>query len=141
MTDRSFDERDHPIEETLPGFGGDFHDDMVGQDAGAAGNSGMIAAGLPDNGSTLAGDGRFVDRGDPFHDFAVGRDDLSHLDEYKVIGAELGRGDDLARLGAEPMEAERPGVLASRPQAIGLGLASCFGEGLGKIREENGEQV
>ena len=96
LPDGPLDQGDHPVEEALPRLGRDPDDDPVGQDAGAAGDAGVVAAGLADHRGRLAGDRRLVHRGDPLDDLAVGRDHLPGLDHDEVAGPQLGRRDDLA---------------------------------------------
>ena len=76
----AFDQRDHAIEEGFAGVGGDAHLDPVGEDLGAAGDGGAIAAGFADDGGGFAGDGGLVDRGDAFDDFAVAGDEVAGCD-------------------------------------------------------------
>ena len=101
---------------------------------------GVVAAGLADHRGALAGDGTLVDRGDPLDDLAVGRDHLPGLDDDVVAGAELRRGDDLAGVHPEAVEAIGRRVLPGGPQAVGLGLAARLGQRLGEVGEQDGEQ-
>ena len=59
----------------------------VGQDGGAAGDGGAVAAGLADDRRGFAGDGRFVDRGEALDDVAVAGDDVAGLDQHHVADA------------------------------------------------------
>ena len=88
----------------------------------------------------LAGDRALIDRGDTGDDLAVRRNDLARLDQYKIAGAKLRRGYELAILRFEAVQPVRGGVLSRRPQAVGLGLAARLGQGLGEVREQDGEQ-
>ncbi len=83
-----FDERDHPIEEGLAGIADDADDDPVGEHLGAAGDRRAIAAALADDGRRLAGDGRFVDGGNPLDDLAVAGDQLIRLDDHQIALAQ-----------------------------------------------------
>ena len=76
-----FDQGDHAIEERLAGIGADAHDQPVGEDARAAGNAAAVAAAFANHGRAFAGDRAFVDRGDPFQHFAVGRNLIARLDQ------------------------------------------------------------
>ena len=84
---RTFDERDHPVEEALTRLRGDTDDDLVGEDARAARDSGAVAARLADHRRRLARDRRLVDARDPLHDVAVGRDHLAGRDDDLVAHA------------------------------------------------------
>ena len=74
-----------------PGFGGDAHDDAIGEHLGAAGDRGAVAAALADDRRRLAGDRRLVDRGDAFDDLAVAGDQLAGLDDDHVALAQRRR--------------------------------------------------
>jgi hypothetical protein len=69
---RAFNHLDHPVEERIAGFGGDAHHDPVAQHPGAAGHGAAVAAAFAHHRRGLAGDGRFIHRGDALDDFAVG---------------------------------------------------------------------
>ena len=102
---------------------------------------GAVAAGLADDGGRLAGDGRFVDRGDALDDLAVAGDDLPGLDtttrspglrsveETSSMPSPFGR---RRRIGGRV--APRP------PQRVGLGLAARLGEGRGEVGEQHGQE-
>ena len=129
----------------LPGRGGDLHDDAVGEDAGAAGHAGAVAAGLADHRGRFAGDGRFVDRGHAFDDLAVAGDHLAGLDQHDVARLAAARRRSLP-LPVAALEAAAPfcgnaqppgGRLAARlPQGVGLGLAPGLGDRRGEIGEQ-----
>ena len=140
LADRTLDQGDHPIEEALAGLGRDLHDDPIGEHPGTSGHARAIAAGLANDRGTLAGDGTLIDRGDTGDDLAVRRNDLARLDQYQIAGAKLRRGYELAILRFEAVQPARGGVLSRRPQAVGLGLAARLGQGLGEVREQDGEQ-
>ena len=59
--------------------------------ARAAGHAAAVAAAFADHRGAFAGDGAFVDRGDAFDDFAVGRDVVARLDEHHVAASQIGR--------------------------------------------------
>lgn len=61
------DQRDHPVEERLPGGRRDPHHDPVGQHPRPAGHPAPVAAGLPHHRGRLPGARRLVDRRHPRH--------------------------------------------------------------------------
>ena len=135
---RPLDQGDHPVEEALAGSGGDRDHDPVGEHPRSSGHARAVAAGLADHRRALAGDRRLVDRGHALDDLAVGRNDLTDLDDHAVAGLELGRGD-LGRL-ASGLEPKGDRVLTRRPQALRLGLAARLGQGLGEVGEEHRQE-
>ena len=86
---RALDERDHPVEEALARLRRHPDDDLVGEDARAAGDGGAVAARLADHRRRLARDRRLVDARDPLDHLAVGRDHLAGRDDDLVADAEL----------------------------------------------------
>ena len=64
-------QRDHAVQERLPGLLRDLDHDPVREHARAAGDRAAVAAGLADHRRRLAGDRRLVDRGDPLDHGAV----------------------------------------------------------------------
>ena len=114
-------------------------DDAVGQDAGAAGDAGAVAAGLADHRGRFAGDGRLVDGGHAFDDLAVAGDDLAGLDDDAVaVAAARSRRVSLDRDRPLPSSAGRPAVsLARLAQGVGLGLAAGLGQGRGEVGEQH----
>jgi hypothetical protein len=68
-----FDHGNHAVDEGFARIDRDPDDHPVGQHAGAAGDGREVAAGFADDRGRFAGDGGFVDRGDAFDDFAIGR--------------------------------------------------------------------
>ncbi len=133
----AFDELDHAIEEGLAGIRRDHDDDFVGKHARAAGDGRTVAAGFANHWRGFTGDGRFVDRGDAFDDFAVSGDEFAGDDFYLVTRSELRAGNFLSRaIGAQAM---RDRFRAGFAQRVGLSLAAALGHGFGKIREEHGE--
>ena len=129
----ALDQGDHPVEEGAAGLLGDFDDDPVGEDLGAAGDGGAVAAGLADHRRRLAGDRRLVDRGDALDHGAVAGDPLARLDHDDVAADQLG-GRLLAAV------AHLRGRLgAHRPQARRLGAAASLGQRLGEVGEDDGQ--
>ena len=94
---------------------------------------------LADDWRRFAGNGRLVDRGHAFDHFAVGRDDVSGLDQHDLAWRELAcrRRDREPRLLVD--DELGFGLLAGLTQRRGLGLAATLGHGFGEIREQNGE--
>ncbi len=140
---RALDQRDHAVDETVPGARADPYDDRVGQDRRTAGHSGPVAARLPQDRGGFAGDGGLVHHRGPVDDVAVSRDRLAGFDEHEVEGLELGRVDRLG-LGVVQVRAVRPVVQAQRDrvracfaQRLGLGAAAALGHGFGEIGEED----
>ena len=127
----ALDQRDHPIQERLAGLLGDFHDDLIGGHARAAGDRAAIAAGLADHRRRLAGDRRLVDRRDALDHRAVAGDQLARGDDHDVAARQLGRG--LGRAVAQ----RRDRLLAHRAQRVGLRAAAALGERLGHVREHD----
>ena len=108
-----FDQGDHPVEEAFADARGHLDDDPVGKDPRSAGHARPVASGLADHRRALARDRRLVDRGHPFDDLAVGRNDLPGLDHHAVARLELGRGD-LGRL-ARRLELDKRSYLDAWP--------------------------
>ena len=85
----ALDERDHPVEERLPRLLGDLDDEPVGEQLRPARDRRAVAARLADHRCRLAGDRRLVDGADALDHLAVGRDDLSRLDDDDVAALQL----------------------------------------------------
>ena len=87
------------------------------------------------DGGRFAGDGRLVDRGDAFDDFAVAGDDLARLDDD--VDRRLAESVDDSLFDRAVVAQAVSGRLAPRlAERIGLGLAA----GLGQRRREVGKQ-
>jgi len=140
LTARPFDQRDHLVEEALTRLGRDLDHDVVGEDTSAASHARMIAARLPDHGSTLAGDCRLVDPGHALDDLSVGRDDLPCLDQHEITGAEFCRGDQLADVAGKVVKTKGRSIGSGRAKTIGLGFAPRFGKRRGEVCEQDGEE-
>ena len=110
------DQGDHAVEEGLAALGGDAHHDPVGEHPGAAGDGRAVASRLADDRGRLAGDGRFVDRGDALDDLAVGGDEVVGLADDDVPLGQLGRRHQ--RLG--PV-----GVAGAAPRSPSASCAAC----------------
>ena len=141
---RAFDKRDHPVEKGRALRRGDADLDPVGENPGAAGNGGTIAAALADDGRGFAGDRQFVDRGDAFDHVAVAGNKIAGLDKNDFPGFQIDRGhafDDV--LHAAPTiridEPFRPRVGARLAQGRGLRLAAAFGDSFREIRKKQGD--
>ena len=134
------DHGDHAVDESLARIDGDAHHDPVGEDARAAGDGREVAARLADHRRRFAGDGAFVDRGDAFDDFAVGRDEVAGLDENHVALAQIVGGLEVPfGVVARGVQLLGPGFTLQAAQRGGLRLAAAFGERLGEVGEEDGE--
>ena len=137
----ALDQRDHAVDEGRARRGGDPHLDEVGEHGRSAGDGRAIAAGLANDGRGLAGDRRFIDRGDAFDDVAVAGNDLAGFDQHDIAEAKIERVhpfDDAAEvLGIDI--ALGAGVAAGAAQSVGLRLAAPFGDGLGEIGEQHRE--
>ena len=83
-----FHQSNHAIQEGLARARGDAHDDAIGQDFRAAGYGGTVAATFANDRCGLAGNRRFIDRGDAFNDFAIARDDLTRFNDNHVAFAQ-----------------------------------------------------
>jgi hypothetical protein len=71
---------------------GDADDDAVADDARAAGDGAAVAAAFADDGRGFAGDGGFIDTGDAFDDFAIGRDHIAGFADDEVAFFQARRG-------------------------------------------------
>ena len=89
-------------------------------------------------GAHLAGDRRFVDRGDALDHLAVGRDEVAGLDQHDLAGQELAR-RDLAPGVADAEQALGEELRLGVAQRRRLRLAAPFGQRLGEIAEQDGE--
>ena len=83
---------DHAVEEGLAWIGRDSHDDLVGENARAAGDGRAVAAGFANHGRGFTGDGGLVDRGDTFDDFAVAWNEFARDNLDAVVDAQLRAG-------------------------------------------------
>jgi hypothetical protein len=88
---RSFDQSDHPVEESLTGVGGDLDPDVIRENLRSASDGAAVATGLANHGSTFAGDHRLVHRRDAFDNVAVAGNDVAGLTQNNVARAELRR--------------------------------------------------
>ena len=70
----------------LPGIRGDADDEPVRDDLRAAGDGGAVTAGFADDRGGFASDGAFIDTGDAFDDFTVGRDEVVGFHQNQVTG-------------------------------------------------------
>ena len=86
----ALDQRDHAVEERLSALGRDTYHDPVREHPGSASDRRSIASRFPDDRRRLAGDGRFVDRGDALDDLAVGGDQVVGLADDDVSLVQLG---------------------------------------------------
>ena len=93
---RRFDHRDHPVEKTLAGPGGDANHQMVRQHAGSAGDRRAVAAALADDRCAFARDGTFIDRRHPFNHFSVRRNHLTGLHKHQITRPQHGCRNPLA---------------------------------------------
>ena len=131
----AFDQGDHPVEETLAGPRGDFHENAVGEDLRAARDGAFVAARLADHRGRFARDGAFVDRRQALDDLAVGGDGVARDALEQVALLQFGTADDV-RLSVG-FDAFGGGLLAGFAQRVGLRPAAGFGDGLGEVGEEH----
>ena len=131
------DERDHAVEEARARLLRHAHDDLVGEDARAAGDRGAVAARLADHGSRLAGDRRLVDGGDALDDLSVGRDELPGRDHDHVAERQTAGRDVLEAAVLAATVSDRLGARAAK--RLGLGLAPALGHRLREVREQHRE--
>ena len=85
---RAFDERNHAVQKTFAGIGGDADFDFVREHARAAGDGAAVAAGFADDRRGFAGDGGFIHRRRAENDFAVGGNDFVGAHENDIAFAE-----------------------------------------------------
>ena len=133
---RPFDERNHAVEEGRSRRSRNADLDPVGKNAGAAGHGRAIAATLADHGRGLAGDRRFVDRGDAIDNIPIARDEVAGLDEERdrpASGPTPGPARCESPSGDETF---RDRVGARLAQCRRLRLAAAFGHGFREIREK-----
>ena len=114
----------------------DADDDAVAEHARAARDRATVAAAFADDGCGFAGDGRFIDAGDAFHDVAVSRDNVACLAHNEVALVQV-RGRDLLLKAIAQASGDR--ILARFAQALGLGFTAALGDGFGEVGEEHGE--
>ena len=133
---RTFNECDHAVEEALALCGGDEDRDGDCDHPRARRDGRAVAARLADHRRAFAGDGGFVDTGDAFNDFAVGRDEIAGFDQHEIANREERGGDDLvaAGLADQPLGDE---VRLGGAQRSGLRLAAPFGHRFSKIPEQH----
>ena len=131
----AFDQGDHPVEETLAGPCGDFHENAVGEDLRAARDGAFVAARLADHRGRFARDGAFVDRRQALDDLAVGGDGVARDALEQVALLQFGTADDV-RLSVG-FDAFGGGLLAGFAQRVGLRPAAGLGDGLGEVGEEH----
>ena len=114
-------------------------DDPVGEHLGAAGDGAAVAARFADDGGDFAGDGRFVDRGDAFDDFAVAGNQVAGFahERGRLFGGRAAA--TVLALAAVASEFRARCVGLASSQSVGLGFAAAFGHRFGEVGEEHGE--
>ena len=134
---RALDERDHSIQERVPGIRRHAHLDPVRDDARAASDGRPVAARLADDRRRLAGDRRFVDRSHALDDLAVGGNELSGLHHDDVVLAQARRGHLLdLPAGGQPV---RHGLRSRLAQCVRLRLAAALSHRFGEVGEQHRE--
>ena len=137
---RALDQGDHAVEEGRARLGGDAHLDPVGEHLRAAGDRRAVAAAFADDRRGLAGDRRFVDRGDALDDLAVGRDEVAGLDQHDVAACAAGSPAPSVHLVADDVgQPLGDGLGLGLAQGLGLRLAAAFGHRLGEVGEQHRE--
>ena len=129
----AFDERNHFVQETFARHGGHPDADAVGQHFRTARDGAFVAAGLADHRRAFAGNGAFVDRGEPLDDLAVGRDDVARLTFEDIVFFQRVAADDTNSIAVDQFGR---GLLARFAQRIGLRFAARFGDRLCEIGEQ-----
>lgn len=86
-----------------------------------------------DHRRAFAGNGAFVDRGEPLDDLAVGRDDIARLTFEDIVFFQRVAADDTNGIAVDQFGR---GLLARFAQRIGLRFAARFGDRLCEIGEQ-----
>ena len=132
---RPFHQRNHPVNKGGAGCSRNPHLDIIRENRGAPCHSRAVTTRLADNGRGFAGDGRFIDRGQPLNNLAIAGDNVPRFHQHHVINIQIQRIDALIQsvkvtgihiafgMGVHPRFA----------QGFGLRLAAPFGNSLGKI--------
>src|SRR5206468_11826571 len=100
----------------------------------------LVPATLANDGGTLSGDGALIDRGDPFDDRAVGRNDIAGLHQYDIALAEAGGRHALIL--RHPLRADQAlgeEVAPRLPQRGRLGFSASLGHRFGEVGEADRE--
>jgi hypothetical protein len=136
LTARTFHESNHAIEKTAALFHRYPNDNAVAQHTRAASYRAAIAAAFANHRSGFAGDGSFINAGDPFNHIAICGNHVAGLanDEVALLQDWCGHFFLTAIV-----EAARHRFLTSSSQTGGLRLAATFGNSFGEIGEEHGE--
>ncbi len=133
----AFHHRDHSIEKRFAGIGAHPYHQPVGDHARAAGDRGAITTGAADHRSRFAGNRALVDRGDAFDRIAVGRNEMTCLDQDVIAESQCTGGDGRARCVAPGAgKLYRRELLLRVAQTRRLGCAATFGERFGEVGEQ-----
>ena len=112
----ALDQRDHAVDERMARLGCDSHDDAVREDASPAGHRAAVASAFPDDGGRFAGDGRFIDAGDSFDDFAIAGNDVARFANHQIANLQLRGGNSFLPVAAQsPSEGMRSERRAATP--------------------------
>ena len=133
---RTFDERDHPVEERLAGIRGDANQDAIRKHTGSTGDGAAIAARRADDRGGLPRNRRFVDACGTFDHVTVARNQLAGVDAHDVAAAQRGGADDLLF----PVDDAARGRLRLRaPHELRLRFSAAFRHRFGEVREYDGK--
>ena len=133
-----FDHGDHLVQKAAPNLAGNAQHQPVGKHRGATGDGAAVAAALAYDRGGFARDGAFVHRGCPFGHIAVGGDHLACLHKHVVTWFQLrGRSYDKGLALCRIRQLAGVNALARFAQAVGLSLATAFGNCFRKVGKEH----
>ena len=137
LTGRTFNQRDHPIQERRALRRRDPDPDPIGNDQRAAGDGRTVAAAFANHRRGFARDGCLVHRRDPFDHVAVAGNELARGHQHNVAGLQRGGRNRVQRTVRSHDFCAGLGLRLA--QARGLRFAPAFGDRFGEICEQNRE--
>ena len=108
---------------------------MVRQYLRTAGHRAAVAAGFPNDGSTLSGNDGFVDAGDALDDFSISRNEITCFAVHDVPGTQLRRRHHLELVIWQDLVRDRIGL--GLAQGVGLSFAARFRHGFREVGEHD----